>query len=74
MEFRWHADDGPLIVVFHSSLLNVKNRQKKSKKKPKKNKKTSVLDALLQNLSYDTIIVLKSYFWREKVWVLPENL
>ena len=45
MAFRLRADDGPLLVVFRSSLHPLKAKKKKKKKK----KKTSVLDPLGQN-------------------------
>ena len=37
MAFRWRADDGPLVVVFGSSLpISPKKAKKKKKKKKKK--------------------------------------
>ena len=38
MAFRLRADDGPLVVVFESSLPSSDKKKKKKKKKSKKRK------------------------------------
>ena len=66
MAFRWQADDGLLLVVFGSSLLN-----QKKKKKP-----LSKLDPLLKNLMDPRMtaqywLAPKNTSRRDKLFVCP---